>query len=383
MECGDFALSGVLYAVKNILNIIMIIAPILAIVCFSLALIKSVMNPDDKKNIPKLKNTGVALLVVFLIPVIVNAFMALLGSNTQLSSCWNGSKKPSTKSEYIDPYKGEKQTFLIDASEYEKGVPKQLSFDCKSSKVKAQFSCETLKIVENHLYDFDYNTFSSYMNSHGGADAYIRGLGGVFTKYRDFHGKVKTVREFQEVSEYVFGLMYMYGFDYYSGSKYCKWGGSCGGYSSSDDAFYPGAVHHTSDGLSNHTDFDALITGKGEVNMTTNCNWTVDMVYNKAGIWHGGKGASPKSMCAGSVVESVSNYQVGDVIHFYRSAIDIHDSSTWNDWYHVAYVGEVYDDHVVVYDGGSYLTINRNHKWTIKKSDKSNKRVACHVIDLQ
>ena len=383
--CNDASLNGIFYVVKNILNIIMIIAPILAIICLAIVLTRKVVNPDDKKGLSRIKNIGVALVFLFFIPVVVNVLMSILGTNYVISDCWNNAQKPGTSTSYIPIDDGGRQTILEDPSNYEKGKPKQLTFDYSGNgKVKAKFSSETMKIVENHLYDFDYSTFSSYMAKQGGAGNYIQNLGGVFSEYYGSNKKVSSVYEFQKVSEYVFGLMYIYGFDYYSGSKYCKWGGSCGGYTSSDDAFYPGSVHHTSDGLSQNTNFDNLITGKNEVNMTTNCNWTVDMVYTKAGIWSGAKGASYKSMCPGHVVKNVSDYQVGDVIHFFRNPIDLDNVSSWSSssWYHVAYVGEVYDDYVVVYDGGSYFTNNRNFKWTLKKTDNSNKRAACHVIDL-
>lgn len=40
-------------------------------------------------------------------------------------------------------------------------------------------------------------------------------------------------------------------------------GGSCDpGSSGTSDAFYPGTMTHTNEGLSEHTNFDSLITGK-------------------------------------------------------------------------------------------------------------------------
>ena len=176
--------------------------------------------------------------------------------------------------------------------------------------------------------------------------------------------------------------MYIWGFDYYNGSKYCKWGGSCGGTTSTPDAFYPGALKHTEDGLSDRNDFDALITGRNEINMTTNCNWSVDMVYVKAGIFSKGHSAGYKSMCKGNVVKDINDYQIGDVVHFFHNSVDYDNPSTWDGWYHVAYVGEVYDDKVVLYDGGSYFTNNRNHKRVLKKSKGTDKELlACRVIN--
>ena len=37
-----------------------------------------------------------------------------------------------------------------------------------SNIIKANFSCETIHIVENHLNDFNYYTFNSVMSRYGG-----------------------------------------------------------------------------------------------------------------------------------------------------------------------------------------------------------------------
>lgn len=394
-SCEEIVFGSSMFIVKNVLNVIMIVAPILLMISLTIFFIKSMANPDEKKNFSKVRNSVIALMIIFFIPVIVNIVMSILGEKYELSSCWINAKSPSTNVSYVD-VDGKTKKSVIYKGEYEKGDKTlggtvsgagepytQLSFSKSGSgKVKSNFTPETLNIVKNHLYDFDYSTFKSYTSQFGGAGNYIKSLGGVFTKYYGVNPKVTTVQEFQEVSEYVYGLMYIYGFDYYSGSKYCKWGGTCGGDTASDDAFYPSGVHHTQDGLSDKTHFDRLITGRNEINMTTNCNWSVDMVYIKAGIWDHARGSSYKSVCKGNIVPTVAEYRVGDVLHFFQNNIDYNDMSTWKNWYHTAYIGEVYDDYVVVYDGGSRFTNNRNFKWKIKKTDNSKKRVACRTANL-
>ena len=79
IQCDEPALNGILYVVKNLLNLIMILAPILAIVFLAINLIKLARDPDEKKLPPKVKNTLLALAIVFFIPVIVNALVYMLG----------------------------------------------------------------------------------------------------------------------------------------------------------------------------------------------------------------------------------------------------------------------------------------------------------------
>ena len=90
-------------------------------------------------------------------------------------------------------------------------------------------------IIEHHIDDFTSGNFGSVVASHGGFKNYAKSIGGIFYDYYGENLKIKKVYEFQRVSEYVFGYMTMFGFDYYNGVDgmdindvmYCKWGGSC------------------------------------------------------------------------------------------------------------------------------------------------------------
>ena len=234
--------------------------------------------------------------------------------------------------------------------------------------VKAEFSDQTLRIVEKHINDFTSNNFYSVINSYGGFENYMRSLGGVFAKYYGRELEIKSPCDLQDVSEYVFGMMVMYGFDYRSGEKYCKWGGKCMQYadlekakkenkldtfvypSGASDAFYPGTYRDES-GYGSSRDFDALISGRNGLHMTSNCSATVDKVYYKAGVY--GKqfkgissGSQQSALNAGGIlIDKVSDLAVGDVIHFFHNSIDRNDPSTWSGGYHVAFIGEVDRSH--------------------------------------
>ena len=53
----DSNLNNVFYILKTILDIITIIAPILAIVSLAMHIIEGTIEPDNKNNLPKFKNT--------------------------------------------------------------------------------------------------------------------------------------------------------------------------------------------------------------------------------------------------------------------------------------------------------------------------------------
>ncbi len=414
------ALNNIFYIIKNIMNIIMIVAPILAIIAFSVLLIKMTMSPEDKKIIKNLSNSLKALVIIFFIPIFLNIVMYALGENTDISKCYLNSSKVDTNSKYNSSlYKDkEKKSVTYNPRDYEKGDPKQLDFSCKSSILKANFSCETIRIVERHLNDFNYYNMASVINSKGGFKNYTKELGGIFEDYYGKDLKVTKMYEFQRVSEYVFGYMTMYGFDYYNGKqcdsnghncsgKWCKWGGSCMNYedilynnklpsSASSDAFFPGQMMYDQYGLSDKKHFDKMISGgdASHMNMTTNCNWAVDMVFFKAGIFGTGRvktnsSASYSSLykTAKKVIYKPDDLEVGDILAFFHGTVPEGSSpSSWHNWYHAAYVGETHKDegYVMIYDGGSYLTNNRSHKWKMKCDGKANKKwVGFRVIELE
>ena len=412
------SLNNIFYIVKNIVNIVMIVAPILAIIAFSILLIKMTFSPEDKKLITSLSNSLRALVIIFFIPMLISIVMYALGESSDISKCYLESSKIDTNSTYNkDLYKDkDKEKVTYNPRDYEKGNPRQLDFSCKSSILKANFSCETIRIVEKHLNDLNYYNFNNVMNKYGGFKNYTKTLGGIFMDYYGKDLKVTKVYEFQRVSEYVFGYMTMYGFDYYNGrqcnddghncrGKYCKWGGSCMDYehilyenklpgAGTSDAFFPGQMIYDNHGLSDSHNFDKMIDGRDNLNMTTNCNWSVDMVYYKAGIFGTGRvktnsSASYKGLYrnAKKVIYDPKDLEVGDILAFFRSPVPNGSGpDSWNSWYHAAYIGETHKDegYVVVYDGGSYLTNNKSHKWKIKTNAGPNQKwVGFRIIELE
>ena len=121
--CTSPELSGILYTVKSILTIIQMVAPILLIIMLAIHLIKLAANPDnEKKMLPKLKNSIIALFIIFLIPTIASATMYILGTRTELSTCWNQAEKPNSNvNYYYETNENRTKKFLQNSNDYEKG----------------------------------------------------------------------------------------------------------------------------------------------------------------------------------------------------------------------------------------------------------------------
>ena len=121
--CSSPALAAILKVAKNIMNLFGIIAPILLLVMASINLIRLMKDPDDKKGLPRLRNSALAAVMIFFVPIFVNAVMYMLDDSFNVTACWN-SANYSYSTTYIDPYGKEKSKFYNDPSEYEKGSPK-------------------------------------------------------------------------------------------------------------------------------------------------------------------------------------------------------------------------------------------------------------------
>ena len=237
-----------------------------------------------------------------------------------------------------------------------------LDFSCTSDKVKANFSCETLRIVENHLYELNANNFYDVINSHGGFENYAKSLGGIFG---DYYGKEMphyTAADFQRAAEYVIGWMYMYGWTYW-GSPNVFW--KNGFYSNYDR----GKVQYYNEGHKNiYEHFDPLISGQRGVNyMATACGELEIFAYDKMGIPRKSRNQLPK-------VARLRDLKVGDAIIFFNEKLpDKLNEKTWNfgNVRHNVVVGEVYSDHLVIYDVGNYFPRHQDYKRVVYFPDEA------------
>lgn len=124
--CSDPAMLSILAVVRKILALFQIIGPILALISLSIHITMMVKNPDDKKALPKVRNSAIALVILFLIPVIVNAAFSLLGDSTVISSCWNGANLNIAREVTYQPVSSDEKSkgFITNPGDYEKGKPK-------------------------------------------------------------------------------------------------------------------------------------------------------------------------------------------------------------------------------------------------------------------
>lgn len=152
--CNDAALVGILSIVKRILQLVQIIVPIFLIIMASINFTNAMRNPDDKKILKKIINSFLAAAVVFMVPVVVNTLIGILGEKTAFSNCWNEANESiKYSSQYIETDDNNNKTILINPSSYEKGQKQDTSSGSYSSYSGAisVTSCGSLEYCNKYL----------------------------------------------------------------------------------------------------------------------------------------------------------------------------------------------------------------------------------------
>ena len=100
--CTDSSFLSMILLMKNFIEIVCIIVPILLILLSSIDVGKIVINPDPKnsqKAISMLIKRSIAAVTIFFLPTIVGVFLSLLGkANYTTTACWNNANTDTINS---------------------------------------------------------------------------------------------------------------------------------------------------------------------------------------------------------------------------------------------------------------------------------------------
>lgn len=125
MECNQI-LSQIFYIIKNIMVLINIVCPIILIISLITQFTKLMISPDQKKGTSKIKNSIIALFVVFFIPLMINIILSWFDTNYNITNCIKNAKYDNKTPSYFDVYDNSKKKKSIksDSSKYEKSESK-------------------------------------------------------------------------------------------------------------------------------------------------------------------------------------------------------------------------------------------------------------------
>lgn len=93
VTCSSVGLANILSIIKTCLNIIQIAGPIIGMVALVINFTKLMANPEEKKYSTSLKNSLIAMVMLFFLPFIINLTMGLLDNTFNLANCWTNAEK--------------------------------------------------------------------------------------------------------------------------------------------------------------------------------------------------------------------------------------------------------------------------------------------------
>ena len=420
--CQFNEIRRILKIVGWLILLIKIFVPLLLIIFTMMDFAKAITAKDEVKYKELTKiviKRAIAAVCVFLIPTAINIILNIADDgkiNTSVKDCSACLNSPSTckttkaltlpkRPKMIDrgtlgsegyssigynwKWTGKKlvyldssgntiknKTFKVNGVSYKADSTGKVTPDVSNPIISTDFTDYTNAIVNAHRYDFNVDNFDEVMKSYGGYNKYIKSLGGVFTKYADFKGKVKSTTELQEVAEYVWGIMTIWGFDYanYQADHYGKWRADFG---VGNDAFYPSSSDHRLPENYPEYGIDRVASGSGN-GITTNCGNGVDWLLRKAGLFNSSfpstydleqlKNISVK------IITDPKDLQPGDIIQYFTGSINRNGSaSSWwsSGYFHVNIVMERDNKKgtITEYDSGHYFTNSGRHKYVRKIGD--------------
>ena len=125
VSCSSPELAIVLGVVKRLLNLIQMLGPVLLICSLVYSFIKLMQNPDEKKLKSRIKNSALALVIIFFVPLLVDVVMKMTDGAFQVSTCWNQNTSVNLSPSYIQTKNDSNRKDIIgNESDYEKGTPK-------------------------------------------------------------------------------------------------------------------------------------------------------------------------------------------------------------------------------------------------------------------
>lgn len=109
--CRDYGIANYIYAIKQTINVIHFVVPVILIIMSSIQLLKMVTSPEDPqgKKMKTLTNKFIAAVLIFFIPFIVDLAVSILPDSFSVASCWQSADDVVTlmrelENEGYDPF---------------------------------------------------------------------------------------------------------------------------------------------------------------------------------------------------------------------------------------------------------------------------------------
>ena len=121
--CDSPFLAGFLGIFRRLISILQILGPLFLIISLAFTFIKLMQNPDDKKIVSRIKNSCLALVIVFFVPILLTMTLNMIDESSNFGACWKyAGTTNSEESKYMEDDNDKNRVNVIGDTEYEQGV---------------------------------------------------------------------------------------------------------------------------------------------------------------------------------------------------------------------------------------------------------------------
>lgn len=125
--CTDYGLLTILDILRQILDLIQLVVPIILMVGLAIQFTQLLINPDDNKKKKSLLNKFFAALLCFFVPFLVNLAISLVPSDIgsfQLGACWDTARisrevLKKENSTYVSTTDKKPKSFILQPEDYD------------------------------------------------------------------------------------------------------------------------------------------------------------------------------------------------------------------------------------------------------------------------
>lgn len=95
--CSDYSLVGILSVTRRVVGIIQFVVPFILIIAGTVQFTQLTVNPELKDGFRKLLNKIIAAIIIFMLPVLVDAVIGVSSNEYSVISCWKQSRTISVE----------------------------------------------------------------------------------------------------------------------------------------------------------------------------------------------------------------------------------------------------------------------------------------------
>ena len=120
--CKDYGLVSILDITRRIFDFIQLIVPIILIIMMVIQFVHLSINPELKDGFRRILNKFIATVIIFVLPILIDAVLGLMPNTFTVSACWEEAKSMGvdifSSHRYVEIEDDDSHTIWINTPQY-------------------------------------------------------------------------------------------------------------------------------------------------------------------------------------------------------------------------------------------------------------------------